>query len=144
MNAKEYFSQVFDQDIKINMKLEELDELRSLALKCTSVSSGLPRSHDPMKRSVTDPLDRIIDLQQEINDDIDRLVDLKREIREVIRRVPDSDARIILEARYFCGKSWPEIAKMTYHSLRWVQTLHVRALAAAEPYIPCTGREDGE
>ena len=80
MTAKEYLSQAFRLDQRINSKLEQVSRLRGMAVKATGSFqaeriSGTSQ-HSPMESAVV----KLIDLEYEINDDIDRLVDLKREM----------------------------------------------------------------
>lgn len=47
MTAKEYFTQILRLDKHINVKIEQLDYLRSMATKVTSFISDMPRSDSP-------------------------------------------------------------------------------------------------
>ena len=86
MNAKEYLSQAFHIDQRINSKLEQVMKLRETSTKATATLSDMPRGDTPNVHRLEDTICKIIDLENEINHDIDRLVDLKREARDVISR----------------------------------------------------------
>ena len=88
MKAKEYLSQAYRLDKRINSKLDQIASLSELATKCTSTLTGLPRNPNRGGSTVADAIGNVIDLQVEINNDIDRLVDLKRELVKVIKCHP--------------------------------------------------------
>ena len=128
MTTKEYLSQAFRLDQRINSKLEQVSRLRGLATKATGSFqaeriSGTSQ-HSPMESAVV----KLIDLEYEINDDIDRLVDLKREMADLIGEIADPSHRILLELRYLGGNRWEDIALKMGYDLRWIYRLHGRAL----------------
>lgn len=144
MTAKEYLSQAYRIDQRINAKLEQLDALRALSRK-TTVSYGIePVSHTRNVSSMEDTIVRLIDLENEINADIDRLVDLKREIYEVLRHVQDPELQLLLELRYLCFKNWSEISVALELEDRYVFKVHSRALTEVEKYIPVRAVKDIE
>ena len=98
MTAKEYLSQAYRLDKRIDSKIEQLKSLNLLATKCTSTLSDMPKSQSISNSRLEDTVVKIVDLQEEINMDIDSLVDLKRDIVKTI------------ELRYLCFKTWEEIA----------------------------------
>ncbi len=110
MNAKEFLEQVRYVDRAIDSKLEQVERLRSESTRATSLVSGMPRSSSPNLQRLEDTIIKIIDLEHEINRDIDRLVDLKSAARTAINAMASPDERLILELRYLCYKTWPEIA----------------------------------
>ena len=71
---------------------------------------------------------KIIDLEYEINRDIDRLIDLKKAARVSINAMANPDERLILELRYLCYKTWPEIAEAISLSESHIHRLHGFAL----------------
>lgn len=131
MTAREYFNQAYRLDQRINSKIEQLSVLNDLALKATASYNDMPRSPNRCVQSMSNTVDRIIDLQNEINREIDELVDLKAEIRSVIDDVTQTDLRLLLEERYLNWKSWEQIAVALGYNLRYVHKLHKMALAAA-------------
>ena len=110
MTAKEYLSQAYRLDKRIDSKIEQLKSLNLLATKCTSTLSDMPKSQSISNSRLEDTVVKIVDLQEEINMDIDSLVDLKRDIVKTIKSVQNPDYQIILELRYLCFKTWEEIA----------------------------------
>lgn len=128
MTAKEYLSQAYRLDQRINSKLEQVSSLNELATKCTSTLTGMPHSPNRGSSTMADAVTKIIDLQAEINSDIDRLVDLKREIVTVIKSVDNTEYQTLLELRYLCFKTWEQIAVDMNYRVRNVHILHNEAL----------------
>lgn len=132
MDAKQYLSQAYYLDKRINSKIEQVASLRELATKATAsihaerVSGTTQRS--PMENAVV----KLIDLEHEINDDIDRLVDLKRELNEFISEIDNHAYRIVLELRYLNGNTWEEVSAVMGYDLRWIYRLHGKALNEVE------------
>ncbi len=85
MKAKEYLSQALRLDHRINSKLEQLENLKALAMRVTTnfaqeKVSGGRELRGPFENTMA----KIIDLENEINQEIDRFIKLKQEIMETI------------------------------------------------------------
>ena len=128
MTAKDYLSQAYRLDQRINSKLEQLASLNDLSTKCTATLSGMPHSPNRGSSTMADTIVKIIDLQHEINDDIDHLVDLKRELVAVIKAVDNPEYQTILELRYLCFKTWEQIAVDMNYRVRNLHYVHDEAL----------------
>ena len=127
--AKEFLEQVPVINTHINNKLEELEHLKSLALKITSsmkadVVSGGGGNHD----KVGDAVAKIVDLEREINESIDTFVDKKKEVSAVIEMIDDPKQIEVLYKRYFHCKNWEQIACEMGYTYRNVCIIHGRAL----------------
>jgi len=132
MKVKNFLNQAFRLDQRIDNKLEQLDSLNALATKATSTLSHMPKNPNKAVSSMENTICKIVDLQNEINKDIDKLVDLKIEIIESIKTVEDREYKTLLEKRYLCFETWEQIAVDMNYSLRWVHTIHGRALKEIE------------
>ncbi len=128
MTAKEYLSQAYRLDQRINSKLEQVASLNELATKCTSTLTGMPRNPNRGTSTMADAVGKIVDLQAEINSDIDRLVDLKREMVRLIKAVNNTECQTLLELRYLCFKTWEQIAVDMGYTTRNIHLLHKKAL----------------
>ena len=106
MTAKEYLSQAYRLDKRIDSKIEQIKSLNLLATKCTTTLSDMPKSQSAGNSRLEDTVVKIVDLQEEINRDIDSLVDLKRDIVRTIKSVQNPEYQL----RYLCFKTWEEIA----------------------------------
>ena len=122
MTAKEYLTQAYRIDQRINSKLEQVSSLRDLSTKATSTFSDVPPSGTR----------NVHRMENEINAEIDHLVDLKREIREVISAVKNLECQTLLELRYLCFKTWEQIAVQMNYSTKYVFDLHRTALKMIE------------
>lgn len=128
MTAKEYLSQAYRLDLRINSKIEQIASLNELATKCTSVISDMPRNPNCKISTMADTIDKIVDLKQEINNDLDRLVGLKKEIVSTIRKVDNHEYQTLLEKRYLCFFHWEQIAVAMGYSIDNIFKLHKKAL----------------
>ena len=128
MSTKDYLSQAYRIDQRINSKLAQVMSLRDLLGKATGTLSGAPKAATPNPHSMEDTIAKLVDLENEINEDIDTLVDLKAEIMRRIKRVENTEYQTILELRYLCFKRWEEIAVEMNFSLQHLYRLHEKAV----------------
>lgn len=127
MTTKEYLNQARMLDKRIDSKLEQVERLRALAERTTTVLSSQPKGTSGTNRTEYCVL-KIWELEREVNEDIDRLIDLKREIQDAIGLLTDDKYKLLLEYRYLCGNTWEQIAEKMRIDLRWVYRMHGRAL----------------
>ena len=135
MNAKEYLSQAYRLDQRINSKLHQIESLRSLTQKVTASYDGEPVSHTRNVTSLQDTIVHLMDAEDDLNRQIDELVDLKMEIANTISRVRNENYRLILEMRYLCFNSWDEIATTLHYTDRWLRKMHDRALDVVDAIL---------
>lgn len=128
MSTKEYLSQAYRIDQRINSKLAQVMSLRELLGKATGTLSGAPKAATPNPHSMEDTIAKMVDLENEINEDIDALVDLKAEIMRRIKRVENTEYQTILELRYLCFKRWEEVSVELGYSMQHLFRLHDEAL----------------
>ena len=100
MTARDYLSQAYRLDQRINNKLEQVESLNGLATKVSSTLTGMPKNPNRTTSTMADTVTKIIALQAAINNDIERLVDLKREMVAVIKAVANTERQTLLELRY--------------------------------------------
>ncbi|NCC79102.1 MAG: DUF1492 domain-containing protein [Clostridia bacterium] len=138
MNAKEYLSQAVWLDRMIDSKLEQLEMLKSLAMKVTSSFTKEKISGGNIEKSKMErTMVKVIDLEHEINADIDRLVNLKKDIQDTINKMDDINQQLLLELRYLSGKGWDEIAASMGYDPRTVYRIHGKALKEFERMKMC-------
>jgi DNA-directed RNA polymerase specialized sigma subunit len=128
MTAREYLSQAYRLDQRINSKLAQVTKLNDLATKCTTTLSDLPRKQNRGISTMSDAVEKIVDFQVEINRDIEALVDLKRNIVRGIKTVENTECQTILELRYLCFKTWEQIAVDMGYNVRHVYRIHDEAV----------------
>ena len=127
---KEYLSQAFHIDKRIQSKIEQVSALNRLATKATATYSDMPGSSTRNVHKMEDVLLRIIDLEAEINEDVIRLVDTKKDIIHKIKSVDSVEYQTLLELRYLNYMTWEQIAVEMNYELRWLYRVHGRALDA--------------
>ena len=129
MNAKQYLSQAYLLDHRIESLLEELTDLRSRADSIGGFKTG-DRVQTPQKKDApyVDTVLKIIDLERYIDGLTDELIDLKKDIDLSIESVNDLDEKLLLRYRYVNGHTWERIAVDMNISIRTVHRLHRRAL----------------
>ena len=137
MDAKEYLSQAYRIDQRINSKLEQVTSLRNLLGKATGTLSGAPKAATPNPHSMEDTICKMVDMENEINDDIDRLVDLKADIMRRVKCVENTEYQTLLELRYLCFKTWEQIAVAMGYNLRHVYRLHDEAVESIKVPKTC-------
>lgn len=129
MTAKEYLSQAYRLDQRINSNIEEISRLREMA---TSISSPSWGEKVQSTRSTDAPfvrcLEKIMDLESVINEEINALVELKKEIRTVIEAVQNTDERLVLRYRYIHNCTWEQIGNELNADARTVRRWHGEAL----------------
>ena len=135
MTAKEYLSQAYRIDQRINTKLMRISELRALAQKCTVAYGGERVSHTRNVASLEDSVMKIMEAEKELDVQSDLLVDTKKEIEGVIELVPDADCRLLLEMRYLAMKCWIDVAAEMNVCRAYVHRLHEKALGMVETIL---------
>jgi hypothetical protein len=129
LSAKEYLSQAYRIDQRINSKLEQIRSLRILAEKAGAALSEVPPDKNTRNvHRMEDVLCEMIDLESEIKTDMTDLIRLKREVVTIIKCVEQPELQTILELRYLCFKTWEEIAVELHLDIRWVHRMHNKAL----------------
>ena len=132
MIVKDYLSQAYRIDQRINSKIEQVSCLHDLATKATQTLSDMPGSATRNTHRMEDVIIKIIDLENEINTEIDRLVDIKREITCLINGVSNPEEQTLLELRYLCFKTWEQIAVDMGYSVENIYRMHRKALKNLE------------
>lgn len=137
MTAKEYLNQAYHIDHRIESKLSQIESLKSLATRVTSVFSDMPHSPTPDNQRIQKTIADIVDLENEVSTDIEQLVNLKREINSAINSVENPEHRTILEMRYLGFQTWEQIATKLDCDVRHVYRLHGQTLVKIKKYLEC-------
>jgi len=120
-------------DKRINAKFMQIEQLRSLAERTTSVLTGMP--HGGGYKSRDDIYIKLADLGNEVNEDIDDYVDDKRiaeklqnEIMLTISAIEDVTLQKLLWLRYIDGCTFEQIACDMNYCIMHIWRLHGQAL----------------
>lgn len=132
MTAKDYLSQAFRLDQRINSMLEQVASLRDMASKATASIHAGRVSGTKQRSPMEDAIVKLIDLEHEIDAEIDKLVDFKREVFSLMDSLEQPEHRFLLEHRYLHYKTWEEIAEMMNYSPRQILRIHSKALVGFE------------
>lgn len=129
VTTKEYLSQAYRIDQRINSKLEQINTLRNLATKATTALNHTNSDfHSKDPHFMENVIVKMVDLEHQIHNDIDTLIDLKKEIVLLIKQIKNPEYQTLLELRYLCFKTWEQIAVEMGYDLRYLHKLHSRAL----------------
>ena len=128
MTSKQYLSQAFHIDQRINSKMEQIATLRTMLTKTGVTMSDMPGNPNKDRSRVEDTLVKIVSMEDSINNDLNKLIDLRNEIMQVIKDVDDLQCQMVLELRYLCFHTWEDIAIDLNCSVRNIHLLHGRAL----------------
>jgi hypothetical protein len=133
ISAKEFLSQAYRIDQRINSKIEQVQSLRNLAAKATATLSDIPPvSGERNVHRMEDVIIKMVDVENEIHNDINLLLDIKKDVGAVIKRVKDPEQQVVLELRYLCFKTWEQIAVDMNYGIDNIFRIHRRALNAVE------------
>lgn len=132
---------------KIDAYINETQELRSLAEKCTASYSHAHVSGGPYDRMGSAAI-RMVEYEQKIQKEIKELLDRKERIQAVITNcLDDYNQRIVMEYRYVHLYKWEEVAEKTHYSWAGVFKVHDKALkrlAEQYPFEPEQKREENQ
>jgi hypothetical protein len=135
MSIKEYLSQAYHVDQRINSKIEQITSLRALATKANSTITDMPKNATRNFHKMEENVAKMIDLEFEMNEDITNLLDLKQDIFGIIKKLSNPEHKTILELRYLGFKQWEQIAETLGYNLRYLYKLHNDALRACIPIL---------
>ena len=134
MTTKEYLSEAYKLDQRIDCKLEQLSTLKAISTKI-SMSYGSDCGRQVRKRSTMEnAIVKLIDLENEIDSDIDELIDLKKAVVSTFKAIEDHEQRLLLELRYLSYKTWEDIAQLMGYSYRQIHRIHRQALKSIRVY----------
>ncbi len=128
MTSKEYLSQAYRIDQRINSKLEQIKNLRELATKATSTISETGVCDSGNKQRMESNVVKIVDLERKINEDIDMLIEVKKGIMAMIKKVENPEYQTLLELRYLCFKRWEQIAVEMGYGIDNIYKMHQKSL----------------
>lgn len=135
MTAKEYLMQIRKLDTLIQIKQEELVELRTKAevgsIRYESDGSSPTRDTGKQERAYLN----LIALKEEIQEENQLYYQKRKEILNTLEKLNDSHEISLLYKRYFEFKKWEEIANEFKYTVRQVHNIHGRALQHLKHFI---------
>ena len=127
MNKKEYLSQAFVLNRRIELKEKRIDALRA-SIGCTSSNPDEVRVKSEPHSTFETMLMIVLDLENEVKKEKEELEKLKMEIWKAIHAIGDDSVEGVLVLRYIGFKNWDEIAASYGHSLDYVYRQHRRGM----------------
>lgn len=138
MEAKDFLNQLKRMEDSIKDKLEEVAQLKSIALTVVAVSNnviieGEKHSAERVQSSgsqqkMADAVCKYVDLEKEIDDDIDRMVDKREEVLAVINMLDKPVQCSVLRKKYVQFKSFKRIAEEMNYTYQYIIEQHNKAL----------------
>ena len=129
-----FLRQYRDKMIEKKELEDELEALRSEAVRTTAGFSDIPRGHGNKSDRIPLAVEQIMELENELHHRIQECIRSYREIERCIGSVKNTRWKSILRYRYICGKSWEALAEEMELSSKWVKKLHDDAIRNL--YIP--------
>jgi hypothetical protein len=129
MRTKEFLSQAFYLDRKIESNMYEVQRLNSLACNATACFDGMPKATNSGHSKIEEAVVKICELEEIIGQQMIELVELKKKIRQAIESVGDVECETLLSERYLSYKTWEEIAAHFCCCLDNVYRIHRKALS---------------
>lgn len=111
MTVKELLDSHRKIDRSIDMKLEEIAQLRALAERCTRRITDSGGTAGTVSDKVGSNAVKIAMLENRIDEEIDRLVDLKEAIMSVASALDDESERLVVERHYILHESIDAISE---------------------------------
>ena len=132
MTAKDFCSQFFFLQLRLNQRLKEIDALQSMAKKVTGVISKSPSGNSKDVSRIENAVAEIYECTEKLAEEISGAVTVREKILSTIKRLENPNERLVIEMRYIGFDSWESIAKKTSFSLPHIFRLHRRALKNLE------------
>lgn len=132
MTAKEYLSQAYRLDQRIQSKRKQITLLENMATNCTSTLTGMPHNPSPATSPMAEAISKIVDMKNELREELAQLLHCQIRILEMIHGVENLEYQLLLEKRYLCYQSWDDIAYDLDYSVSWTLKLHRKALEAID------------
>lgn len=129
MTAKEFLQQAFFFQREIEINLERISRLQSLATRTTTVIKGTPGGKSLADNSRVE--NSVVMIQEQIDrlaEEISLMLEVIKKISVAISSVSNNNEQAILKYRYLCFFSWETIAEIMQASDRKVFALHQQAL----------------
>ena len=132
MDAKEFLSRARNVETQVRSRMEQIEQLRSLACRVTPQYGGAGGSRFRNVTAMEDTIVRITEAEEKLSWKIDELVTAKLGVMEVIDRVQDVTMRLLLEKRYLLFYPWERVASDVGYTRRWTLKKHEDALDAVQ------------
>ena len=128
MTAKEFLQQAYIAHNEVEMKLEELERLRSLSERTTSKLNKIFVRSSKDNSKIETAVALIEEQTERLAEEVLKLLEIGKNVAIAIKQVQNPSERNLLEYRYLCFFSWQQIATLMKASQRQIFRLHNQAL----------------
>lgn len=129
MDAQDFLKQAYIAHNEVEMKLEEIDRLQSLAARTTSkIKSVSNRATNNGNSNIENAVILLEEQIKRLADEICKLLEISNMVSIAINSVKNDSERNLLEYRYLCFFTWQQIATLMRMSQRQIYRLHNQAL----------------
>lgn len=135
MNVKEFLTQARKLDLQIKAKIDQIQNLSAMVVRCTCAFRDVPICQEHGKSKLDECIPKIIDLQNEVCEDMLKLFHVKRDTMRAIDSVTNVDYKLILTKRYISDEPWEKIADDLGFDLRYLYKMHRRALQEVKYFL---------
>ena len=133
--GKELFTSLREKARKAELAKQQLEELKTMAAKCTPVMHLAPSGGSGESRTLENNVLRIESAEKELQAIIADYVTTKLKVMELIRLLPDADQQQVLQLRYVDGMYIHDIAcKMLYSDTK-IRKLEREAVEFADELL---------
>lgn len=139
-NAKEFFSNIRDNDLRIKALMERKEDYYHMALSGGSLREV--RTNSPHGSSVEAATEKIVDdIAAKIDEEIAMLMNELRQANRLISRIKNRKQQDVLRFRYLNGWSWEKISRAMQYNRRWIYQLHREALDECDRLMQQNNKE---
>lgn len=135
MTAKDFLQQAYIAHREVELKLEEIEKLRSLSTRTTGKISSIPIRGSGNGSRVENAVVLLEEQAERLADEVLKLLEINKSVADAIAKVKNHDERIILEYRYLCFFSWSQISTLMKTGARQIYRLHNQALKNFSTYV---------
>ena len=132
MTAREFLRQSMKIKCKLDVELEQIQNLKDLATRITPVISGTPSVSNSCQSKLESAIVNLHAQSDVLGEDVVKYLAIRAEIADTIKAVVNDNERLILEYRYLTFRTWRKIAAAMNVSLRQIYKLHAQALNSFE------------
>ena len=130
MTVKEYLSQSYRLEQRIELCRLEIEQLRELV---TAIRSAGFEEHYNVTRNTSSQFEKILMKIMEVEEKegimLETLLTFKEELKSIINSIENKDERLVLYYRYCYCMMWTQIADKLGWDARTIKRWHNKALA---------------
>lgn len=132
MDTKEYLSQVSSLEKKIQNKLTEIYQLKSMVYNVTVYNDRERVQTSSDKDRLGSTVSKIVDMEREIDALVEKFMEKRNHIIGQIEGIEDTKMYHVLFSRYVGGKTFDDIASEMFYSRMQINRLHGKAITEFE------------